>query len=276
MSVNHDVHNLKELPNQSIAVIQCGMTICHPGHRSQPRIYNHYSATFILEGKGTYIACGKTYELGPGQGFVITPGTSNVYIADEKEPWRYIYAIFRGIDAETFVHHAGIDSENLAFNFPLDESMLRDLYAMYEASKCYDAKGYDVVGYFYLVMSRLIKNTTKNPAKSLSPDQYVKKALYYIESNYPYDINVQTIASYVGIDRSYLYKLFIQYLHKSPSNYLYEYRLVMAAKMLENEKLSINEIALSVGFHDMAHFYKVFTPKYGMSPRKYRETKLIV
>ena len=272
MSVILDFNNLKKLPNQSIAVVQCGLTICHPKHSSQSRIYKHYSAHFILEGKGKYIVNGKTYELGPGEGFMIIPGVSNVYIADEVTPWKYIYASFCGVDDESFVHNAGLDNENVTFTFPLDEAMLKDLYAMYEASKCYDAKGYDVVGYFFLAMSRLIRNTTNNSPKIYSPEHYIKKALYYIEMNYPYNISVQDIASHVGIDRSYMYRIFVKHMHQSPSNYLYEYRLRMAVKLLENMNLTINEVALSVGFHDVAHFYKAFSAKYNMTPKKYRIT----
>ncbi|MBQ8816138.1 MAG: AraC family transcriptional regulator [Lachnospiraceae bacterium] len=272
MSIILDYHNIKKLPNQSIAVIQCGLTICHAGHVSQPRIYNHYSAHFILEGKGKYIVNGTTYELGPGQGFMITPDISNTYIADEKEPWKYIYATFCGVDDDSLVRAAGLDTENVTFTFPLDEPMLKDLYAMYEASKCYDAKGYDVVGYFLLVMSRLIKKAADNAPKTYSPEHYLKKAISYIENNYPYNISVEDIAGHVGIDRSYLYKIFVKHLQQSPSNYLYEYRLLMGVKLLGNVNLSINEVALSVGFHDVAHFYKAFTAKYKTTPKNYRLT----
>ena len=167
MSIIKDEHELKKLPNQSLAVIQCGLTICHPGHACLPRIYNHYSAHFILEGKGTYVVNGKSYELKAGQGFLITPGISNTYIADIQEPWRYIYATFRGLDAESLVHSCGLNKDHVIFSFPTAPDIIENLYAMYESSKSYDSKGYDVIGYFLLVMSQLIK-ANKNTDKSNS------------------------------------------------------------------------------------------------------------
>lgn len=270
MSVILDYHNLQKLPNQSIAVIQCGRTICHPGHHCQTRIYNHYSAHFILEGKGTYTVNGRTFELGPGHGFLITPGIPNSYTADPVDPWKYIYVTFCGMDAEPLVRNAGLDAEHVTFSFPMEEAMLRDLYAMYDASKSYDAKGYDVAGYFFLLMSRLIKAAASQSPKTQAPEHYIQQALSYIETHYPYNINVQDIAAYVGLERSYLYRLFMKQLHLSPSNYLYEYRLQMGARLLGERDLSINEVALSVGFHDSAHFHKAFAAKYHMTPKQYR------
>ena len=273
MSIIKDEHDLKKLPNQSLAVIQCGHTICHPGHSSLNRIYNHYSVTFILEGKGVYIVNGKTYELGPGQGFLITPGIPNVYIADEKEPWQYIYAIFHGLDADSIVHSAGLSEGKVTFSFPATPEVIGYLRAMYESSKCYDAKGYDVIGYFLLVMSHLIKANKNVSNEDYVPENYVRKAILYIEDNYPYNITISDIASYVGIDRTYLYRLFQKYTKQSPSRYLSDYRLSKAVELLENKNISINETGLSVGFHDVAHFYKAFSGKYGMSPKKYRSLK---
>jgi transcriptional regulator GlxA family with amidase domain len=50
-----------------------------------------------------------------------------------------------------------------------------------------------------------------------------------------------------------------------------EYRLSKAIEMMENKDLSVSSIGMNVGFHDVSHFYKAFSAKYGMPPKKYRE-----
>lgn len=270
MSIIKDEHNLKKLPNQSLSILQCGLTICHSGHTTPSRIYKDYSAHFILEGKGEYTVNGKTYRIESGQGFLITPDASAAYAADKSEPWKYIYATFHGLDADAIVHNAGLDEDHVIFSFPTSPEMINTLYAMYESSKSYDAKGYDVLGHFLLVMSHLIKANKHINKENSVPENYVNKAIQYIEDNYPYNISISDIASYVGIDRTYLYRLFQQYEKQSPSKYLNDYRLSRAIEMLENKSISINEVGLSVGFHDVAHFYKAFSAKYGTSPKKYR------
>jgi YesN/AraC family two-component response regulator len=46
---------------------------------------------------------------------------------------------------------------------------------------------------------------------------------------------------------------------------------ITSGQLLEDSNLSINEISISVGFKDVAYFYKVFVKYYGITPKKYRE-----
>ena len=44
-----------------------------------------------------------------------------------------------------------------------------------------------------------------------------------------------------------------------------------AVSLMAHKQLSIDEIAVSVGFYDLSHFTKAFTEKYGTTPGKYRK-----
>ena len=270
MSYDTDRYGLKKLSNQSLAVVECGLQICHSGHAAPMLTYSMYSAHFILEGKGTYTVNGKTYALHAGQGFMITPGIPNRYVADKEQPWKYVYASFCGADDDALVHSAGLDEENVIFEFPLDDAMIHDIYAMHAAGKRNQARGYDVTGYFLLCMSRLIQANLESERKKERPENYVKNACLFIEDHYSDDITVADIAFHNGLDRTYLYRLFQRYTGCSPSRYLMNYRLKKATQMLENQELSFSRIGLTVGFHDVSHFYKAFVAKYGMTPKKYR------
>ena len=45
----------------------------------------------VKKGKGTFTIAGKTYELGPGQAFIIRPGEETTYRADDDDPWSYMW-----------------------------------------------------------------------------------------------------------------------------------------------------------------------------------------
>lgn len=269
MGYKTDRYDIKKLPNQSLAVTQCGLQICDNGHSCGPLLYSHYSAHFILSGKGTYTCGGKTYSLCAGQGFMIIPDMPNTYTADIDEPWKYIYANFCGADDETLVHSAGLNEDNMIFEFDLTDDMLHDLTMMHSASKDQSARGYDVTGYFLLVMSRLVKANTQRNANTNLPQHYVRRAISYIEDNYPEKITVESIAAYVGIDRTCLYRIFKKNLNISPAQFLISYRLERAKAMMEHDNLTISEIAVSTGFFDAAHFTGAFSKKYGISPGRY-------
>ena len=142
--------------NHGINVVQCGWQKCDPGHHLGPMFYQHYSITFVLAGCGYYTAAGSTYKVQAGEGFVIVPGVSTYYIADTKEPWEYRYAIFQGSDALLLLNAAGLGPNKLHFSYQNDEDMGTWLRLMCQASASGAARGYDVQGYFFLCMSRLV------------------------------------------------------------------------------------------------------------------------
>ena len=271
MSYITDRYKVKKLSSQSLAVTECGIQICNSGHATPPIPYQEYAIHFILEGQGTFSVNGKNYHIKPGQGFLITPHAECHYVADVHKPWKYVYACFSGIDDDALVHSAGLNEEDVVFDFPLSDDMIRDIYAMHSAGKHNTAKGYEVTGYFLLIMSRLIKATKNKKFEYTQPEKYVKKAKTYIEDNYSFSINVSDIAYNVGLDRTYLYRLFIKIEGISPSDYLTEYRINKSAEKLLDKSIPINEVSLSSGFKDISYFYKVFLKKYNITPKKYRE-----
>lgn len=273
MSYTTDRYQLHKHAGQSLAVTECGIQICHPGHATPHITYPDYSAHFILEGKGVFCLNGKEYPLSAGQGFLITPGSDCVYTADKHRPWKYIYVSFNGADGDTLVHSAGLDEENVVFDFPLDDDMVRDIYAMHSAGRRNEAKGYDVTGYFLLVMSRLVKANQAVQREGGEGERYVRLVKAYIEDHYTFSITVRDMAYQVGLDRTYLYRLFIKSTGLSPSQYLSKFRLERAAAMLRDGTSSIGEISLAVGFKDVAYFYRAFTRQYRMTPKQYRKTQ---
>ena len=270
MSYDTDRYSLTKLPGQSLAVIVCGIQICHPGHTPPKLFYRNYSATFILEGKGTLIKDGVSHALQAGQGFIITPNSSCTYTADDKEPWKYVFAVFSGVDDDALVRNAGLDENNVVFDFPLDEDMIHDLYAMHRAGKKNEARGYDVTGYFLLVMSRLVRAAGRD-AGGQRAEHLVRRARSFIENHYSEPITVADIAAHLRLERTYVYRLFMQCLGMPPSDYLRDVRLSAAAKMLENESISIRTAAEHAGFDNLSYFYRRFRERFGMSPKQYRE-----
>ncbi len=122
-----------------------------------------------------------------------------------------------------------------------------------------------------MVMSKLVKEAQNNENSHHHSDYYIKRAKQFIEDHYADPISVTDIANHLHIERSYLYRLFMRCEHISPSAYLLNVRTNAAARMLENEELTIGEIAANAGFCNTSHFYKKFTLAFGVTPKRYRE-----
>ena len=127
-----------------------------------------------------------------------------------------------------------------------------------------------MVGYLYLFIAALMRETSAGkPHTASSSSQYVLNAIKYIQFNYSHDISIDDVAKSVGVSRSHLYRVFMLNVGKSPIDYLTEYRVNEACKLLRSGTLSIAEVAASVGFLDQFYFSRVFKRAKGVPPSKY-------
>ena len=46
-----------------------------------------------------------------------------------------------------------------------------------------------------------------------------------------------------------------------------------AAWLLRNTDKKVDEISFSVGYENVSYFHRLFTARFGMSPKKYRDCK---
>ena len=84
-------------------------------------------------------------------------------------------------------------------------------------------------------------------------------------------INLEDIARTVSISKSSVLNIFKSYLHTSPINYVLEYRLKRAAKLLSETENSVSVIAQTAGFENVGYFCRKFKALYGMTPKEYRD-----
>jgi AraC-like DNA-binding protein len=88
--------------------------------------------------------------------------------------------------------------------------------------------------------------------------------------------NVGRLQEKISISREHLYRKLMAITGESPSTLIRKLRLKTAAFMLREDKTSITEISLHVGFSNPSHFARSFKQEYGVSPQKYRNNPLII
>lgn len=101
---------------------------------------------------------------------------------------------------------------------------------------------------------------------------YVEEALKYIEANYSEAVTIQDLANWLGLERTYLYRLFKSMVGMSPQAYLLDVRIHQACTLLTHSDLTITNIARSVGYEDSLYFSRLFRRKKGQIPSQYRST----
>lgn len=121
---------------------------------------------------------------------------------------------------------------------------------------------------FYIFLSNQSEVVPVVRKKSL---EKVKQLLTYIEENYAEALTVHSAASYMGFSDSHFMKFFRQHMHSTFTNYLNDYRITIASRLLLGTEDSILEIAEKVGFNNLSYFNRLFKSQFGMSPRDYRK-----
>ena len=74
----------------------------------------------------------------------------------------------------------------------------------------------------------------------------------------------------IPMSKSHICRIFKQYLHMTPTEYVNDMRLNYAANLLANSSEEIIDICEEVGFASLSNFYHVFRKKFGDSPMKFR------
>lgn len=96
------------------------------------------------------------------------------------------------------------------------------------------------------------------------------EAVSLMEANIEEALELDELASYVGLSRRQLERLFQKYLQCSPSRYYMKLRLFRARQLLKQTSMSIIEIALACGFVSTPHFSKCYREHIGIPPREER------
>lgn len=90
--------------------------------------------------------------------------------------------------------------------------------------------------------------------------------LRYIQENYTEAIKIQTLAEMIHLSEYRFCHLFKESLGQSPLNYINEVRLKKAHHLLEQQDMTVAEVAAAVGFTDYNNFGRLFRKYYGYAP----------
>ena len=95
--------------------------------------------------------------------------------------------------------------------------------------------------------------------------------LTFIHENFAEKLTLEEIADSAAVSTRECLRCFRASIHQSPMDYLIEYRVRAAKKLLESTDDSITDIALRCGFNSNSYFTKLFHRIYGKSPNAYRK-----
>ena len=150
----------------------------------------------------------------------------------------------------------------LSLNQIYDSSLSQFKNKLFLKSKVYEI--------FSLIFMKSTDNNEQCPY-IMSDDQVqkIKKAKEIIITKYNNPPTLAELSQQVKLSLRKLKEGFKEVYGKPVFQYLLEYKMDLAKKMLNDGSYNVNEVSLELGYSTASHFISAFKKKYDITPKKY-------
>lgn len=260
--------------------------LLYPNKIYEGEIHNYYELYICLSGKAKVKSGDKEYELMEKDFLITPPGIYHTHNPD-KTFLSSVSICFsaKGLDDSLICNKVGsLDDEKInILNILINEYInnyefqpdydipyvknveFKNEFAYPQMFKC----GLEMI---LIQITRYFQNESAPTKIDIQREYKKNQVVEYIKEHYKEKISLEDIAKEFNYSVGHLCRKFKEEIGDSVVNYIIKYRISIAMKLLfERQELSIEEIALDVGFNDVQFFDKTFKKLTGMTPGKYRK-----
>ncbi|MDO4616079.1 MAG: AraC family transcriptional regulator [Lachnospiraceae bacterium] len=115
------------------------------------------------------------------------------------------------------------------------------------------------------------KQTGEMTSSKMYLQNRARSMLSYLHTHYDQKITMEDLAYEIGLSTKECSRSFKSVFQKTPQEYLTEYRLEQAKRLLRDTDSSITEISYETGFGSSAYFGKIFRQYTSQTPKEYRK-----
>ncbi len=256
-----------------MAVVCGGLEHCTTDYAIHRSNFPFYSIEYVARGSGELKLKGHTHALRAGRVFSYGPHVSHHITTDPANPLVKYFVDFAGKDAVRLLRSCELAPGNVKHVFPshvlsplFDELIQGGLSkGQGDAELC--AKLLEC-----LVLKLTLNNTPVEETETPAFATY-QRCRRHIELHFLRLRALEDIAAECHASKAYLCRLFHNYDHQSPYQYLLRLKINHAAECLRNSAALVKQVAEQVGFADAFHFSRVFRNVLGVSPSVFRRLR---
>lgn len=108
-------------------------------------------------------------------------------------------------------------------------------------------------------------------ATDVKDNDRINTVFNHVKNNFREELTLDEIASMVSMTIPSFCRYFKKITNKTYIQFVNEYRLVHASKLLAEKPMSITEVCFECGFNNFSHFNKSFKAFTGQNPSEYRK-----
>lgn len=259
----------KVLPFQ---IMECGLFHASRKYYTTGNNMDNYLLMYTVSGAGKLVYKNSVMQLTPHTAALIELKTPFHYETQENN-WVFKFAQFNGTAAKIYYDLITKDDRysipilssraiDTAFNTILSLPAVADITGSISASHSISA-----------ILTSMLENIQLNLNEHLDERhiESIQKVLNYIAENYDKDLTLEQISIMTNTSKYYFLKLFKKHTGLTPYNYLINYRINQAQRLLKTTDMTISLIAEKVGFSSAHIFIKHFKNIINMTPLQYRK-----
>lgn len=267
--------------------IKSGEAVFYKGNKHFRRTFHIFDLLYVTKGTLYMTENEKELTIKEGEYYILVPGFEHYGHKGCEEETHYIWFHFtidgdydivpeikldwtklsvkEGNFEESALFHFYIPQFNVITHRELLEQQLKQL-TMLESEQTPDHKLRQQI-LFQEILLLLQKQAMHIPSAT---EKVSEEVLRYIRENYKKQIKMSDISMHLHFNADYITRCVQKTTGISPSQYLNQYRIAKAKRLLATTNDKISSICKEVGIEDQGYFSKLFRKMEGMSPGEYR------
>ncbi len=259
------------LPNSPLKKYVCGIDASPPNYTIKKRIVSDAFLIFVIDGCGTI----NGIKFNAGQYFFIPANYKTTIVSDPDNPYTLCWLAWSGNISPNFTKIISSLSSNNFYVLPNSQQFKR----LFTGFLRFDHSNSDIlfmIESFANLIASLIANNRRICTES-NQSLLTKKRIDYVEyakeviSQEYANIDVNQLAKKLHLNRKYFCQLFHEIEGRSPQQFLIDTRLQASVHYIEDTKMTLQSIALTVGYTTYNGFVAAFKSKYNVTPNVYRK-----
>lgn len=253
-----------------------GISYCDGTYKMTRQESKETVLEYVVDGYGYINVDGENYTASAGDVYILRKRTTHTYWSDAKKPWVKIFFNIRGSLAEKILeeYKLGIKGKVVLRGDGL-ESDFRELLAKLSNDTVSQAEKFDLAALDFLKIIIKLSNLDKLQGdlsgELLSVEDEMNRLVEYIAMNPKRIVGNQELADVIFRSKDFVIKRFHTNFGVTPYEYQIQQKIFSASNMLKNTRMSVQEIASSLGYDDQHYFSYMFKKRCGMSPTQYRK-----
>jgi AraC-like DNA-binding protein/mannose-6-phosphate isomerase-like protein (cupin superfamily) len=254
--------------------------IAQRGHEEKlSHTHDFWEMMYVLAGEGAHWLGGRSLPLQAGQLLLIRPHDHHVVrvesnetlhffnLAFPEEPWRGFCAVARLEEALEAWENVLLPPHRVVSPPRREEcieAFRRALEAFVEGPTLLE-----LCRFWSAVLPLLLPAGKREaPAKTVPP--WLRRARQAMQDEDNLRLGVPRLVALSGVSPAHLARTFRACYGQTPTEFVNELRLRRSAMLLRTTSWEIIHVAYDCGFHNLSYFYRLFTSRYGQTPRAFR------